>query len=375
MLYTLFIAGLIAAVSGKSFRIDLFKKEITKDNGRLVSKYAPSLLGDSGQVNLYNFDDTEYYGQIALGTPHQEFLVLFDTGSSNLWVPSSTCKNCGAHNFYTSDDSTTYEANGTTFEIRYGTGSLKGYLSSDIVVMGDLSDRVTFGEATEEPGITFKEAKFDGIFGLAYASISEDDVDPPFFVFEQDGILDQDLFTFYLQSDDSRDGELLIGDIDTSHYTGELWSTPIIHETYYMISLSGIEMSGSSITTVKKAIVDSGTSVLVGPTTEVAAVAKTLNATEVTAGEYEVDCKVTLPDLVFTLGTGTSTKEYTVSGEIWKIKVCQLDVICTCLLGMMGLDIPAIDGGPLWILGDVFMRDYFTVFNVGASTLQFATAV
>jgi len=241
--------------------------------------------------------------------------------------------------------------------------------------MGDLSDRVTFGEATEEPGITFKEAKFDGIFGLAYASISEDDVDPPFFVFEQDGILDQDLFTFYLQSDDSRDGELLIGDIDTSHYTGELWSTPIIHETYYMISLSGIEMSGSSITTVKKAIVDSGTSVLVGPTTEVAAVAKTLNATEVTAGEYEVDCKVTLPDLVFTLGTGTSTKEYTVSGEIWKIKVCQLDVICTCLLGMMGLDIPAIDGGPLWILGDVFMRDYFTVFNVGASTLQFATAV
>jgi predicted nucleic-acid-binding Zn-ribbon protein len=140
-------------------------------------------LGSSGEVDLYNFDDTQYYGQIAIGNPHQEFLVLFDTGSSNLWVPGSTCKNCGAHNFYQSNDSTTYIANGTTFEIRYGTGSLKGYLSSDIVYVGNINDRVTFGEATDEPGIVFKEAKFDGIFGLAFVSISEDHVDPPFFVY------------------------------------------------------------------------------------------------------------------------------------------------------------------------------------------------
>ena len=153
------------------------------------------------------------------------------TNSSNLWVPSNNCKNCGAHNTYDSSKSSTYQANGTTFSIRYGTGSLKGYLSSDIVYVGNLSDRVTFGEATDEPGLTFKEAKFDGIFGLAFRSISEDDVDPPFYVFEQDGILDQDLFTFYLQSDENQDGELLIGDIDETHYSGSLWYTPLIHET------------------------------------------------------------------------------------------------------------------------------------------------
>ncbi|ETO10361.1 hypothetical protein RFI_27015 [Reticulomyxa filosa] len=223
-------------------------------------KFAPSLwgnLGDSGEVSLYNFEEMEYYGQIQLGTPGQNFLVLFDTGSSNLWVPSSTCSNCGAHNTFDSKQSSTYVANGTTFHIEYGTGSLKGYLSSDILTVGDLQARVTFGEATDEPGVTFKEAKvvffFVGFslfkmttffkkmfaltkmalfYGVHFCKIKyEDNVDPPFYVFQQNNLLTQDLFTFYLQSDEAADGELLIGDIDQSHYTGDLWATPIIHES------------------------------------------------------------------------------------------------------------------------------------------------
>ena len=98
-----------------------------------------------------------------------------DTGSSNLWVPSTHCSSiaCWVHRKFDSQKSHTFKENGTEFAIQYGTGSLTGIISNDVLKVGDLEiNGQDFGESVEEPGLTFVVGRFDGILGLGEYFIS-----------------------------------------------------------------------------------------------------------------------------------------------------------------------------------------------------------
>lgn len=325
---------------------------------------------DDANIVINDYQNAQYYGEISLGTPAQSFDVIFDTGSSDLWVASSNCdSSCGRHPTYDSSASSTYVANGTAFNIEYGSGPVSGYDSQDVLDMGGLQvQNQIFAEVTDASGLGagYLLGKFDGILGLAFPVISTIGAPTAFENVVNQGLVDVAEFAFYLGNSRTDKGELTLGGTDPAHYTGDITWVPLRAATYWEISMADLQVSGKSFVSggSAKAIVDSGTSIMTGPTEEVAAIADMLGAKPFIAGEYLIDCDYSLPDMEFTIDGNL----YTLSPEDYLIPDGDI-----CLLGLMALDIPA-PTGPLWILGDVFMRKYYTVFDTANERVGFALA-
>lgn len=241
---------LVALASANLIRIPLKKFESQNQSFRKTGNgFHPSRFNRAGVEPLNNYQDAQYYGEISIGNPPQDFQVIFDTGSSNLWVPSSKCFSsdvaCKTHKKYDSSASSTYVANGESFSIQYGTGSLTGFLSEDNVnVAGFEIEGQTFAEAQSQPGSTFVNAKFDGILGLGFQQIAVDNVVPVFYNMMQQGLIAEQKFSFYLNRKESglEGGEIIFGGSDPSKYTGDFTYVPVTQQgKFFGLMLNKIE--------------------------------------------------------------------------------------------------------------------------------------
>lgn len=322
-------------------------------------------------VVIHDFQGVDFYGPAFLGTPAQKFEVVYDSGSSNLWVPSAQCGlSCLLKPRYQSSESSTYVANGSSFAIMYGSGPVSGFVSQDTVTVGDVAVQgQLFAQITNASGLGLAYAigAFDGILGLAWPSISVNHMPTV-----MDNMIAQypamkQRFAFYLQSNPNKTGQLDIGGENPAHFTGKLVATPLIQETYWRADFKSVTVGSTAIASNGNFVADSGTSTIVAPLKDVEKIAQMIGATQMMPGRYTVSCSAipTLPNITFSVAGGS----FTLEGKDYVIN----DMDVECILGIMGMQLPP-QLGEMWIWGDVFMRKVYTVFDLQGKQLLMAYA-
>ncbi|XP_052057023.1 renin [Apodemus sylvaticus] len=328
-------------------------------------------------VVLTNYLDTQYYGEIGIGTPPQTFKVIFDTGSANLWVPSTKCgplyTACGIHSLYDSSESSSYMENGTEFTIHYGSGTVKGFLSQDVVTVGGIIVTQTFGEVTELPLIPFMLAKFDGVLGMGFPAQAVDGVTPVFDHILSQGVLKEEVFSVYYSRDSHLlGGEVVLGGSDPQHYQGNFHYVSISKTGSWQITMKGVSVGSSTLLCEEGCVVvvDTGTSYISGPTSSLKLIMQALGAKEKRTNEYVVNCSQVsaLPVISFYLGG----RAYTLNSMDYVLQYpYRNDDLCT--LALQGLDVPP-PTGPVWVLGATFIRKFYTEFDRHNNRIGFALA-
>jgi len=367
---------------------------------------------------FYDYSDAEYVGKITIGTPAtQEFSVILDTGSSNLWVVDKTCKDggdcpiyckleifcellcdpsccdstqkatsfvkrstnddgpCDGKAHYDSDASSTYKKDGRKWTIQYGTGSASGILGTDTVALGDQgTDQLsipttTFGQADHLASF-FTDQPLDGILGLAFRTIAVDNVQPVFQHAYELGLVDQPIFTVWLKRDGGaaqgeNGGQITYGGLDTDHCDSSVTYVTLSSQTWWEFNIEGVGVNGDKESKKYSAISDTGTSLIAGPLGPLTKLAKATGATfNPTYGLYSVDC-----DAQFTWSVYISGNEFPISAANMIFEIEEK----SCVLGYEEWD--GGWGAPDFILGDPWIRQFCQIYEVNEGAVGFAASI
>jgi len=248
----------LALVVQAAVVVPLQRRDKTSDEQRQLLEFLE--LGSGGESG-FNTDgklpvatlDSNFFGTIEVGDSKQEFKVVFDTGSSVIWVYSDKCESCKTSNkkMYSARKSHTFQARDIPFDIHYGTGASHGITASEEIFIADLEVQDQALGLCEEPDTVMRNFPFDGIVGLSRALVSDKNKMPTIISTIRDEKLleNKDLtnsFSFYIGREEGDPTYLIFGGShDMLEKDKQVHWTPTLNKNiYWEIPLDDIFIHG-----------------------------------------------------------------------------------------------------------------------------------
>ncbi|KAL1918627.1 uncharacterized protein VTP21DRAFT_2649 [Calcarisporiella thermophila] len=313
--------------------------------------------------------DVEYYAEVEVGTPGQKFKVDIDTGSADFWIYSTGCKAaaCLNHVRFKSSSSKTFAAVNATWQIAYVDGSfVSGDQAHDSVTIGGIVVRdQSIGLATAASN-EFKNDVIDGLFGLSFPAIARLQGPPVFQNMIKQKLIKEPVFSVWLgKQAEGGGGEIVFGEADSGHHVGEILYVPVTEQRYWSVKADGVSFLGADLDESGPAIIDTGSTVLILPVSLTGSIhAKIPGAVNDRYWGWLVPCDTPkkIPKAALTFYFGGKGFNIPIEDLVRE----QSPVSGMCFSAMIGSY-----SGP-WLLGAVFIKNNYCVFDAGRSRVGFA---
>ncbi|KAI0771237.1 acid protease [Trametes elegans] len=312
-------------------------------------------------------DDQEWTGPITIGNPPQSFTIDFDTGSSDLWVPDSSCTSCGSHQTYDPSQSSDSAQQTGSFSISYGDGSTaSGSPYTDTVTVGGVTATNQFLAAVTEESSEFQQDPADGLLGLAFPAISNLGQNPFFFSAVDQKTAPQPVFAFKLGKTGS---ELFIGGTNRALFKGDLESHVLSAESgFWQIGGASVIVGGQTVVSNMDTVIDSGSTIMTAPPDAAAQFWNAVPGAQVfdqDSGLFTFPCE-SVPEVAFNWGG----QSWAVSAENFNLGQAGEGFEGQCVGALASGDLGL--GDNTWLLGDSFMKNVYTVFDIKNNAVGFA---
>lgn len=348
--------------------------------------------GSVDTPGLYDFDLEEYAIPVSIGTPGQDFYLLFDTGSSDTWVPHKGCDNsegCVGKRFFDPSSSSTFKETDYNLNITYGTGGANGIYFRDSITVGGATvkqqtlayvDNVSGPTAEQSPD---SELFLDGIFGAAYPDNTAmeaeygDTYNTVHVNLYKQGLISSPVFSVYMNTNDGS-GQVVFGGVNNTLLGGDIQYTDVLKSRggyfFWDAPVTGVKIDGSDAVSFDGAqafTIDTGTNFFIAPSSFAEKVVKAAlpDATESQQG-YTVPCskyqdsKTTFSLVLQKSGSSSDTIDVSVPISKMLLPVDKSGETC------MFIVLP--DGGNQFIVGNLFLRFFVNVYDFGKNRIGFA---